>query len=146
MTNYTGYQSKSASSSKLFFWCDIAWSALCPEYLIELCRPVSSAAGLQSLRSASKGDLINPSFRLRTFGFRALLSQAPQLWNSLPLDIRQSRDNFMQFKMKLKTFLFQQFRALLWIQSNEGPYKCSILLLLLLLLLKRYEIESVNRS
>ena len=40
----------------------------------------------------------------------------------------------MQFKMKLKTFLFQQFWALLWIQSNEGPYKCSILLLLLLLL------------
>ena len=80
-----------------------------PEYLIELCRPVSSAAGRQSLRSASRGDLIIPRFRLRTFGFRAFAISGPQLWNSLPLDVRQSRDNLMQFKMKLKTFLFQQF-------------------------------------
>ena len=103
-----------------------------PEYLIELCRPVSSAAGRQSLRSASRGDLIIPRFRLRTFGSRAFAISGPQLWNSLPLDVRQSRDNLLQFKMKLKTFLFQQFWALLWILSNEGPYKCSILLLLLL--------------
>ena len=107
-----------------------------PEYLMELCRPVSSAAGRQSLRSASKGDLIIPRFKLRTFGFPAFAISGPQLWNSLPLDVRQSRDNLMQFKMKLKTFLFQQFWALLWIQSNEGPYKCSILLLLLLLWLE----------
>ena len=71
-----------------------------PEYLIELCRPVSSAAGRQSLRSASRGDLIIPRFRLRTFGFRAFAISGPQLWNSLPLDVRQSRDNLMQFKMK----------------------------------------------
>ena len=32
----------------------------------------------------------------------------PQLWNSLPLDVRQSRDNLMQFKT-MRTFLFQQF-------------------------------------
>jgi hypothetical protein len=80
-----------------------------PEYLMELCRPVSSAAGRQSLRSASRGDLIIPRFRLRTFGFRAFAISGPQLWNSLPLDVRQSRDNLMQFKKKLKTFLFQQF-------------------------------------
>jgi hypothetical protein len=80
-----------------------------PEYLIELCRPVSSAAGRQSLRSASRGDLIIPRFRLRTFGSRAFAISGPQLWNSLPLDVRQSRDNLLQFKMKLKTFLFQQF-------------------------------------
>ena len=42
-----------------------------PDYLMELCRPVRSAAGRQSLRSASRGDLIIPRFRLRTFGFRA---------------------------------------------------------------------------
>ena len=131
MTSYTGYQSEGASSSKLFFWCDIASS----EYLIELCHPVSAAAGRQSLRSASRGDLIIPSFRLRTFGSRAFAISGPQLWNSLPLDVRQSRENLMQLKTKLKTFLFQQFWALLWIQSNEGPYKCSILLLLLLLLI-----------
>ena len=87
-----------------------------PEYLMELCCLVSSAAGRQSLRSASRGDLIIPSFRLRTFGFRAFAISGPRLWNSLPLDLRQSRGNLMQFKKKLKTFLFQQFWALLWIQ------------------------------
>ena len=80
-----------------------------PEYLMELCRPVSSAAGRKSLRSASRGDLVIPHFRLRTFGYRAFAVSGPQLWNSLPLDVRQSRDNLLQFKKKLKTFLFQQF-------------------------------------
>ena len=75
-----------------------------PEYLMELCRPVSSAAGLQSLRSASRGDLIIPRFRLRAFGFRAFAISGLQLWNSLPWDVRQSCDNLIQFKMKLKTF------------------------------------------
>ena len=110
------------------------WSALHQSTWWNCGCPVSSAAGRQSLRSASRGDLIIPRFRLGTFGFRGFAISGPQLWNSLPLDVRQSRDNSMQFKMKLKTFLFQQFWALLWIQSNEGPYKCSILLLLLLLL------------
>ena len=53
-----------------------------PEYLMELCRPVSSAAGRQSLRSASRGDLVIPRFRLRTFGYRAFAVSGPQLWNS----------------------------------------------------------------
>ena len=92
-----------------------------PDYLMELCRPVSSAAGRESLRSVSRDDLIIPRFRLRTFGFRAFAISGHQLGNSLSLDVRQSRDNLMQFKMKLRTFLFQQFWALLWIQSNEGP-------------------------
>ena len=35
-----------------------------PEYLTELCRSVSSSSGRQSLRSASRGDLIVPRFRL----------------------------------------------------------------------------------
>ena len=35
-----------------------------PEYLTELCRPVSLSSGRQSLRSASRGDLIIPRFRL----------------------------------------------------------------------------------
>ena len=83
-------------------------SGAAPEYLMELCRPVSSAAGRQSLLSASRGDLIIPRFRLRTIGFRAFAISGPQLGNSLTLDVRQSRDNLMQFKKKLKTFLFQQ--------------------------------------
>ena len=48
-----------------------------PEYLTELCRPVSSSSGWQILRSASRGDLIVPRFRLRRSGYRVLLSLGP---------------------------------------------------------------------
>ena len=79
-----------------------------PEYLTELCRPVISSSGWQSLRSASRGDLIVPRFRLRRSGYRAFAVAGPHVWNSLPTEIRQSCNNRLQFKSKLKTFLFQQ--------------------------------------
>ena len=90
-----------------------------PEYLMELCRPVSSAAGWQSLQSASRGNLIIPRFCLQTFGFRAIAISGPQLWNSLPLDVRQSRDNLIQFKRNWKHFCSsssEHFCQVLWIQ------------------------------
>ena len=77
-----------------------------PEYLMELCHPVGSAVGRQCLRSASRGDLVVPRFRLQTFGHRAFAVSGPQIWNSLPLSIRQSRDNLLLFKQKLKAHLF----------------------------------------
>ena len=80
-----------------------------PEYLKELCHPVSSAVGRQCLRSASRGDLTVPRYRLQTFGHRAFAVSGPQIWNSLPLKIRQSCDNLLLFKKKLKAHLFQQF-------------------------------------
>ena len=69
-----------------------------PEYLMELCHPVGSAVGRQCLRSASRGDLVVPRFRLQTFGHRAFAVSGPQIWNSLPLKIRQLRDNLVLFK------------------------------------------------
>ena len=48
-----------------------------PEYLTELCRPVSSSSGWQCLRSASRGDLIVPRFRLRRSGYRAFAVSGP---------------------------------------------------------------------
>ena len=79
-----------------------------PEYLIELCRPLSSSSGQQSLRSASCGDLVVPRFRLQRSGYRAFAVSGPYMWNSLPTEIRQSSNNLLQFKSKLKTFLLQQ--------------------------------------
>ena len=86
-----------------------------PEYLIELCRPVSSSSGRQSLRSTSPGDLIVPRFRLQRSGYRAFAVSGPHVWNSLPTEIRKLSKNLLQFKSKLKTFLFRQSWALLWI-------------------------------
>ena len=75
-----------------------------PEYLTELCRPVSSSSGRQSLRSVSRGDLVVPRFRLRRSGYRAFAVSGPHVWNSLPTEIRQSCNNLLQLKSKLKTF------------------------------------------
>ena len=50
-----------------------------PEYLTELCRPVSSSSGRKSLRSASRGDLIVPRFRLRRSGYRAFAVSGPRV-------------------------------------------------------------------
>ena len=89
----------------LLGWCFDAT----PEYLMELCRPVGSAVGRQCLQSASRGDLVVPRFRLQTYGHRAFAVSGPQIWNSLPLGIRPSRDNLLLFKQKLKAHLFHQF-------------------------------------
>ena len=85
-----------------------------PEYLIALCRPVSLSSGRQSLRSALRGDLIVPRFRLQRYSYRAFAVSGPHVWNSLSSKIRQSCDNLLQFKSKLKTFLFKQLWVLLW--------------------------------
>ena len=68
------------------------WVGAAPEYLMDLCHPVGSAVGRQYLRSASRGDLVILRFRLQTFGHRAFAVSGPQIWNSFPLRIRQSRD------------------------------------------------------
>ena len=39
---------------------------------------------------------------------KAFAVSGPYVWNSLPTEIRQSCNNLLQFKSKLKTFLFQQ--------------------------------------
>ena len=88
--------------------CDTVLLGCCTGILIELWSP---AMGRQSLRSASRGD---PSFRNSNSGHSLFGASDPQLWNSLSLDIGQSRDshNSILFKKKIKTFLFQQFWAL----------------------------------
>ena len=59
------------------------------EYLIELCRLVSSSSGRQSLRSASRGNLVVPRFQLQRSGYRAFAVSALRVWNSLLTEIRQ---------------------------------------------------------
>ena len=66
-----------------------------PEYMIELCRPVSSFSGRQSLRSASRGDLVVPRFRLQRSGYRAFAVSGPRMWNSLPTEISQLSNNLL---------------------------------------------------
>ena len=62
----------------------------------------------RNLRSVDQGLLTVPKSNQRTYGDRAFSVAAPKLWNSLPLDIRNS-GSITLFKCKLKTFLFKKY-------------------------------------
>ena len=63
---------------------------------------------LYSLRSVSKGDLVEPSSKMRIYGDRSFAVCAPRLWNSLPLSIRRSSSVDI-FENVLKSYLFKMF-------------------------------------
>ena len=74
-----------------------------PVYLSSL---ISDYAPIRSLRSTGPHILHTP--RVKTVvGLRAFLSSAPQVWNSLPADIRECT-TLLTFRRKLKTFYFNQ--------------------------------------
>ena len=76
-----------------------------PPYISELI--FIKAQSAYSLRSA-KGILLSPSIikTRKTLGDRAFQVAAPQLWNALPLELRQNT-NISSFKRCLKTHLFR---------------------------------------
>ncbi len=76
---------------------------LAPRYISELIQPYTPS---RILRSSSVGLLHTLTARLTTMGHRAFSRAAPRLWNSLPVNIRNS-DSLSQFKAKLKTHLFR---------------------------------------
>ena len=60
----------------------------------------------RSLRSTNSNQLCIRKTRVR-YGKRAFSICGPELWNQLPLDIRDS-PSFSMFKRKLKTYLFRK--------------------------------------
>ena len=88
-------------------------NGLCPQYLTNLLEHRKSA---RSLRSNSQDLLIQPTCKTRTCGDRAFSVCAPKIWNTVPLEIRQS-STVSLFKKKLKTFLFTRF-----FESNSLSY------------------------
>ena len=75
-----------------------------PSYLSELVKPYVPPL---SLRSKSFNLLTRGSYRLKSYGKRAFSNAAPELWNSIPSDIRSCLD-ISCFKRELKTFLFKK--------------------------------------
>ena len=87
VTSYTGYQSESVSSSRLFSGV----TAGPHQALIELCRPVISCQhGQQSLRSASRTSCTFPTLNI---WYRPAFV-ARSLWNSFPEIVQKKDDNF----------------------------------------------------
>jgi len=54
-----------------------------PPYLSEMCLPILSLPGRRHLRSAIRGQLAIPRYRLTTAGRRAFSFAGPSAWNSL---------------------------------------------------------------
>ena len=87
----------------LLLTCKIL-NGLVPGYLSDL---ISSYKPNRSnlIRSAEKNLLAVPRTRLKTFGDRSFLVASPILWNTIPLEIKNS-STILIFKKGLKTFLF----------------------------------------
>ena len=77
---------------------------LAPPYLSDL---IHVEIPTRSLRSASATKLTVYPFNLSTMGLRAFSRSAPDLWNSLPPNIR-NMDTIAIFQTHLKTHLFRQ--------------------------------------
>ena len=83
----------------------LVWKATtgtAPDYIAELCLPVGTQTGRRALRSASRNDLIVPSFRTTTRARRDFSIAAPRIWNALPPSVRAAR-GYMVFSKLLKT-------------------------------------------
>ncbi len=81
-----------------------ALNNLAPPYLNQLLQVYTPS---RALRSSSSISLVVPRIRLTTMGARSYSYAAPRLWNSLPLDIRNS-NCLLTFKTRLKTYFFRQ--------------------------------------
>ena len=82
-----------------------ALKGIAPSYLNGMLQPKPTSR--YSLRSNNENLLIIPRTRCKTFGDRAFVVAGPQMWNNLPLHIRET-ENLNNFKNKLKTHLFKE--------------------------------------
>ena len=76
-----------------------------PRYLSELLSCYSNSEPRQCLRSSSQDDLHIPRCTNK-FGDRSFVVCGPKLWNSIPVNIKNS-PSVATFKKSLKTFLFK---------------------------------------
>src|SRR6218665_4097129 len=80
---------------------------IAPTYLLGLFLLTSSCTGRQSLRSASRGDIVVPHARTAIKQHKAFSIVGPSVWNSLPSEIRSlPREVSSSFSKLLKTFTF----------------------------------------
>jgi len=77
-----------------------------PGYLADDCQLVADAR-VRQLRSADTRTLVVNRTR-SSFGDRTFAAAGPQVWNSLPPNLRLCGLSYGQFMRLLKTFLFGQ--------------------------------------
>jgi hypothetical protein len=91
---------------KVMSICFNCLSGTSPEYLSSLLHVYTPSRELRS--SSDKRKLCIPSVQTKTFGQRTFVYQAPVLWNTLPLEVRNS-ESVSDFKRSLKTHLFKLY-------------------------------------
>ena len=79
---------------------------MAPEYLPELCLPVTLRPSRYQLRSSQSNQLIVPPVKLSTYGPRSFAVAGPTTWNNLPEYLRAPELSIDNFWRKLKTVLF----------------------------------------
>ena len=77
---------------------------MAPSYISDM---ISLYKPPRLLRSSSGISLKHQNYNMKTYGHRSFSVCAPELWNSLPLSLR-NLTNLASFKSSLKTFLFKQ--------------------------------------
>jgi hypothetical protein len=77
-----------------------------PHYLTEMCHSVASIPARESLRSASRGDLIVPRTKGVLYGPRSFAVTGPTIWNTLPPALRDKTIASTNFRRQLKTELY----------------------------------------
>jgi len=78
---------------------------LAPPYLADDCIRVSTLPGRRHLRSADSCKLFVPQSSTN-YGARSFAVYGPNIWNSLPDELRRLNTTTQTFRKKLKTFLF----------------------------------------
>lgn len=79
------------------------YDPLYPSYMKDMLTPYIPS---RSLRSSQMNQLRKPIPKLKHYGERAFTFVGPDLWNSLPEDLK-SAQSLQIFKNKLKTYLFK---------------------------------------
>ena len=76
-----------------------------PAYLSELLQVYTMS---NTLPSSSDTRILKIQYKCKTHGFHTFSCFGPNIWNSLPQDLRPC-STLSSFKAKLKTFLFSQY-------------------------------------
>ena len=79
---------------------------MAPDYLTDMCNPLSADVGRRHLRSSTHGDLKVPNRITTQYGSRSFAVCGPSTWNKLPLHMREFTLSVKEFSKKLKTVLF----------------------------------------
>src|ERR1700690_4107026 len=95
-----------------------------PSYLSELCTASSTVPGRQGLRSACECRLLVPNSQSARLGSRPFAVSGPNVWNGLPVYLRNPALSLDQFGSSLETMLYVQCCRLLYVYCTWNAPIC----------------------